>query len=106
MDIAELANIAGSLSPFVLALIAILAFYKGWVIPQSVVKSIVADTVEMAHKRTQGDCEKVVTDIAGRIIASTNQLLEDHERRIIRELDRKASGRGDICDDHKGGRGG
>jgi hypothetical protein len=94
MDIAELAGIVGSLSPFVLAIIAIIAFYKGWVIPQSVVKSIVADTVEMVHKRTQADCDKIVADIAGRIIASTNQLLEDHERRIIREFDRKATARG------------
>ncbi|MGC9395394.1 MAG: hypothetical protein ACP5J4_11120 [Anaerolineae bacterium] len=94
MNITELADIAGSLSPFVLALIAILAFYNGWVIPQSVVKSIVADTVEMVYKRTQADCDRIVADIAGRIITSTNQLLEDHERHIVREFDRRATGRG------------
>ena len=89
MNISEIAAIVADLSPFVLALIAIVAFYRGWVIPQSVVASIVAETVDKVQARTQSSNDKVIVDVSARIIAAVDEMLKEHESRILRELDRK-----------------
>ena len=82
-----IAKYAGILSPFVMTVIAIVAFYKGWVIPASVVKAIVADTVTSVMAATARDTDKVVAELSVRIIAAFEARFEKHEDTLLREMD-------------------
>jgi len=96
MDIGQLTAIASTLSPLVMAVIAILAFWRGEIVSQRVVESIVAKTTERVLTACKSDSEQVVAEISARIVSAIDALLEEHEARIIRELDRSGKGTGPL----------
>ena len=89
MDIAEIVALTSNLSPLVLAIIAIVIFYRGGVVPQTVVESIVVQTTTRVLAACAKDNEHVVAEISARIVAAIDAMLDEHEQRILRELDRK-----------------
>jgi len=89
MDISAIANLAGSLSPLVMAVIAIIAFWRGEIVSQRVVESIIVKVTEQVLASCKSENEQVVAEISARIMNAFSGLLDEHEQRIIRELDRK-----------------
>ena len=89
METLELITAVGNLSPYALLLIGLLAMYRGWVVPAPVIESLVAKTTERVLESCQRDSDQTVAEISARIISSIDDMLTQHEQRILREFDRK-----------------
>ena len=89
MDIENIIAVSDALTPYVLLLIAVVAYTKGWIVPKNVVKSIVSETVKAVLSNMKEENEAVMAGFSARVIAAIDDLLNKHEENIKREFDRK-----------------
>lgn len=87
----EFVALATDVTTLTLAFIFLYAFFKGLVVPASIVKAVVQDTVAAVLAETRQDYEQMLAELTAEITARTikaiDEMLKDHRNEMQREFE-------------------